>query len=707
LEDKITSILSSDSSIEIITPFSLDSYFYKGKIRVDYKGVQLEFSMSVAKCYPFTLPSTDNISIIFENNDLIGLPHINIDGSVCFHPDKDDDFERKLKSEVEGLKTWIYDYYICKKEDDNYTYLIHKTESNKSSTLYFSDNEKKFKKDDFGTFQYSNFNNYETETLSQEKIQIQTFFRIGFDKDFEDKWSSDFLEKLKSNIHNGFWIYIEKEPIEDKLDKRKSIENWEQLEKYLPKNFIKHLYDSFKGLNKNFFFENDLYFTLGYKIPNDEGYEIHWDLVKINKYKLPIKTVIVPKEERTSGHDKYASVCTADKIVWGSTVNCNYTRFFGRGKLSEKLINSRILIIGCGALGSSLAETLVRGGCKNISLDDFDYVASGNLCRAKYNLQNLNRRKVESLKNNLVSISPYVNIFNIPLKLNHYSDMEIWLNQSIDYVFDCSTDAEVTYSLDNIDFPGRVFSLSITNHAKELVCVSGKQITKTTNHLYDYLGNEEPSFYEGTGCGYPTFNANFNDINSLLNLALMNINSQIDSDSITDNFVIRKEYDSGFSKLNIESYYSFFEPITNNHIYISNETLAKIKFELLKHYPKEFGGVFVGFKKVGLTVIEDILIPDDFENGKTVFVRHPGTLNDRLESIFKETNGKTTYIGEWHSHPNAAATPSSTDEKAMKEIAENIKIGNLNPVLMIVKLTEDVFEPNFFLYNNKKLLKYE
>lgn len=125
------------------------------------------------------------------------------------------------------------------------------------------------------------------------------------------------------------------------------------------------------------------------------------------------------------------------------------------------------------------------------------------------------------------------------------------------------------------------------------------------------------------------------------------------------------------------------------------------------HDPNEFGGVFVGFKQEKLVVIEDVLIPDDFENGKTIFVRHPGTLNDRLELIFKKTNGKSTYIGEWHSHPNGPATPSSTDITAMKEIAGNEKIGNSNPTLMIVKITKDVFEPNLFLYQDKKLLKYE
>lgn len=709
MEERITKILNSDSCIEILTPFYLNSYFYEGKIRILYKGAKLDFDVSIPKCYPFTLPNTDNISITFKNESLIGYSHINNDGSVCFHPNKDDDFERKLQLEINSLKTWIYDYYICKKEDDNYTYLIHNLESEKSSTLYFSDNDKKFRKDDFGVFQYSNFTNNEIQPddIKGEKVKIQTFYRIGFDKDFEDKWSVDFLNKLKLNPHKGFWIYIESEPIIDELGKRKSVETWNQLERYLPRSFTKHLYDSFKGLNKSFFFEDDLYFLLGYKIPNNEGYETHWDLIKIHKNKLPLTTVLIPKENRTSIDKKYEGVFTTDKIIWGSTVNSNYERFFGRGKLSEKLVNSKVLIVGCGALGSSLAEILVRGGCKYIALDDFDTVASGNMCRSKYDLLNLNTRKIESLKSNLIKISPYVNIFNIPYKLNFYSDINEWLNQSIDFVFDCSTDTEVTYSLDKSGFKGKIFSLSITNNAKELVCVSGNDITRKTNHLYEFLGNEEPSYFEGTGCGYPTFKANFNDINSLLNLAMMNINFQINNSSFSDNFVIKQNFDNGFKNLKIQGYQEFFEKSTLKYLYISNETLSKIKQELLHYYPNEFGGVFVGYKQGDLIIIDDILIPDDFENGKTIFVRRPGTLNDRLELIFNETKGKITYIGEWHSHPDGPPSPSSTDIDAMREIVNTKKIGNSNPILMIAKISEQIFEPVFYIYVEKKLLKYE
>lgn len=147
LEERITELLQTFEEIEILESFiKSDFYFYTGKIRIKYLDITLDFDVNIPYNYPLTLPNADNISIIFKNTDLIGISHINNDGSVCFHPDKDDNFECKFKSEISGLKKWIKDYYLLNKEDDNYTYLIHNISGEKQSNLIFSNNEKKFKK---------------------------------------------------------------------------------------------------------------------------------------------------------------------------------------------------------------------------------------------------------------------------------------------------------------------------------------------------------------------------------------------------------------------------------------------------------------------------------------------------------------------------------------------------------------------------------
>src|SRR3954471_11052437 len=47
----------------------------------------------------------------------------------------------------------------------------------------------------------------------------------------------------------------------------------------------------------------------------------------------------------------------------------------------EKLSASHVVIIGCGALGSPIAETLVRAGVGKLTIADRDYVEPSNLQR--------------------------------------------------------------------------------------------------------------------------------------------------------------------------------------------------------------------------------------------------------------------------------------------------------------------------------------
>ena len=48
----------------------------------------------------------------------------------------------------------------------------------------------------------------------------------------------------------------------------------------------------------------------------------------------------------------------------------------------KKLTDDDILIIGTGAIGSSLYMSLLRGGCRKVTISDGDTIEPGNLCRA-------------------------------------------------------------------------------------------------------------------------------------------------------------------------------------------------------------------------------------------------------------------------------------------------------------------------------------
>lgn len=66
----------------------------------------------------------------------------------------------------------------------------------------------------------------------------------------------------------------------------------------------------------------------------------------------------------------------------------------------------RIHIIGCGSVGSTVAELLIRFGLKDISLYDFDVVEDKNLVNQMFTGDDLYKPKVECVANNLLRIVP-------------------------------------------------------------------------------------------------------------------------------------------------------------------------------------------------------------------------------------------------------------------------------------------------------------
>ena len=70
--------------------------------------------------------------------------------------------------------------------------------------------------------------------------------------------------------------------------------------------------------------------------------------------------------------------------------------------------NGRIHIIGCGAIGSHVAEQLVRYGLTKITLYDFDIVEAHNIANQMFTQEDLGKTKVQAVADYLVKINPDV-----------------------------------------------------------------------------------------------------------------------------------------------------------------------------------------------------------------------------------------------------------------------------------------------------------
>lgn len=70
------------------------------------------------------------------------------------------------------------------------------------------------------------------------------------------------------------------------------------------------------------------------------------------------------------------------------------------------MLESRVHIIGCGAIGSTAAENLVRFGITKITLYDFDTVEAHNIANQMFRHTDIGKLKIDALAEYLTEINP-------------------------------------------------------------------------------------------------------------------------------------------------------------------------------------------------------------------------------------------------------------------------------------------------------------
>ncbi len=116
----------------------------------------------------------------------------------------------------------------------------------------------------------------------------------------------------------------------------------------------------------------------------------------------------------------------------------------------EKLLNSRVLLVGCGALGAAHAEILARAGVGFLRIVDRDFVEFTNLQRQTlYSESDAKERlpKAIAAKNRLAEINSEVEIEAIVADVNH-SNIESFV-KDVDLVLDGTDNFQIRYLLND------------------------------------------------------------------------------------------------------------------------------------------------------------------------------------------------------------------------------------------------------------------
>ena len=110
----------------------------------------------------------------------------------------------------------------------------------------------------------------------------------------------------------------------------------------------------------------------------------------------------------------------------------------------NRILSRRVLVVGCGGLGSVASLFLASSGVGNIIIADGDVVDLSNLQRqVGFETGQLGQNKAIALKKRLEAINPLIQVTALP----HYlgaSELEQWVRQ-VDVVLDCSDRFAIRY----------------------------------------------------------------------------------------------------------------------------------------------------------------------------------------------------------------------------------------------------------------------
>lgn len=272
-------------------------------------------------------------------------------------------------------------------------------------------------------------------------------------------------------------------------------------------------------------------FPIQRRIGDLEAARMHWLALKPPE--------LIPREQFVSGFRARSSrglamqekKLRAGNLPWVGTSSWSEEDLGSRGRLPPRLEDAKVLLVGAGAVGSQIAELLVRGGVRQIVVVDHEQLEMGNLVRHTLTMQDLGKPKVEGLTSRLAALSPHVEVRGIEdsFPTSQLSSEEL---SEFDLVIETTGDNFLLAKLDRAAFSTRtVFcSLSIGLSARRLYAWLGHLGAFNPDDFHrrvnpwlerdriDMDPQEMP--WEGVGCWHPVFPARLDDIALLTSLAV-------------------------------------------------------------------------------------------------------------------------------------------------------------------------------------------
>lgn len=249
-------------------------------------------------------------------------------------------------------------------------------------------------------------------------------------------------------------------------------------------------------------------------------------------------------------------------IHWLRSSNQQPEELGSRGYMKKGLRELKYVLIGAGALGSAIAEHLVRTGVTNLVVLDEDLLAGGNLTRHTLTMPYVGRFKAPALTSHLNDISPLARVVGCVDVFPPQDSLAVTSVNEADVLIDTTGNDDVIDALAQQSWsePKVIVSLSLGWRAQSLYAYAERTQrfnaeafrTDVGPHVANNLQatETETAPWEGIGCWAPVFPALHTDIQLLAVTGVTFLKEFTAGDTVKESRIYEQVHgDNGFEGL--------------------------------------------------------------------------------------------------------------------------------------------------------------
>lgn len=384
------------------------------------------------------------------------------------------------------------------------------------------------------------------------------------------------------------------------------------------------------------------------------------------------------------------------------------TRLAGRSALDAR----KAVLVGAGAIGSHLADCLVREGRFHWTVIDDDRLLPHNLARHIARNDQICHHKAEILANYLNTTLSGKGDVGQPVSENLFAagkrgDAIAEVLLGADLIIDASASVLAARYLSDHEAQARRLSTFFNPSGEAAILLAEPAdraltlrdieaqylgLVLRTGRLADHLGKPAEIVAYTGACRAITNRIPQSRVSILSGLAAAGVSNAVDgTEPVISIWTLTSNEEVTLDSVTAEPVSSY--RAHDWQITVDEGLTARIRAMRDARLPSETGGMLFGLVDIPAKSIHLVYAspaPPDSEGWSGGFVRGTQGVEELMEEVRRKTAGQVRYVGEWHSHPpHASAHPSPIDARQIDWLAALMRMDSV-PALMLIAADKQI-----------------